>query len=124
MLTPDATPDHAAGRGCRTAAAVAACLLQAALVLICFGAMYLGMKTNGQVFTETLEQTRRETWLAGATVAGLVTAVPLAYALAKRRPGLLAFETAVLAVVIVLGVYFHHLIPVPPGTYSSGIPGP
>jgi hypothetical protein len=111
-------------RSRRALASVVAVVAQMIVLLVCSGAMYLGMKTNGQVFTETLESTRRETWLVSVSVSALVSVGVLAYALARHRVGLLTFEIIVLAIVIIGAVYFYHLIPVPAGAHTRGIPGP
>jgi cytochrome bd-type quinol oxidase subunit 2 len=95
----------------------------------CLLAMYLGMKTNGQVFTETIEKTRRATWDIASGVGLTVSCVALVYFIFRyvvTRKGILVLlaQVVVMALAIVIVVSFHGAIPVPPGTQTTGIPGP
>jgi fatty acid desaturase len=83
--------------------------------------MSAALETNYQVFTEMMVSDRRETWLTAVIVMAVVTAGALAYALVRRRLPLVVFEVAAVVVVVLLAVYFHHAIPVPPGSQSPGI---
>lgn len=99
-------------------------------ILILIGSllvMWAGLKTNGQLFTETLENTRRETWAVGSGLAIAAVAGSLGYFLIRfvktRSGGSLVLGQFVLMLLIIgLAVWFHRAIPVPPGTYTTGIP--
>jgi hypothetical protein len=96
------------------------------VLAVAFLVMFVGLKVNGQVFTEMLPKTRRFTWEVGSVTSLAVTCgvfvVFLARSLVTRR-GLLLLLTQAVLVAIVIGVvvWFRGALPVPPpGQHSGG----
>jgi hypothetical protein len=117
-------------RGCwHRALAIAAGLGQLVVIAVAMLVMTAGLKTNGMVFTEVMTKTRRLTWEIGSIVALVTAGGFLAYLIARAmatRRGVLAILVQVILVCVVasLAAWFHRAIPVPPGTHTTGIPGP
>jgi dolichol kinase len=113
---------RAPGQGRRSiAGSIVLVTAQVIIVLLCVGVMNAALETNNQVFTETMESDRRETWLTAVIVMAVVAAGALAYALVRRSLPLVVFEVAAVVIVVLIAAHFHHAIPVPPGTQSPGI---
>jgi hypothetical protein len=115
--------------GCLTvASAVLIAVFEVVVVAICFIVMYVALKTNGFVLTETLESTRQETWADATAVALVVSGGSFVYYLAYSfmRWRFLALLPQLVFVILVIGAVaaLHAAVPLPPGTNSPGIPGP
>jgi hypothetical protein len=99
------------------------------IVVCCMAVMYAGLKTNGQVFTETLEATRRKTWEDGsvlAIAAGIGAAAYFLFRLLRARSdaGYVALFAQLVLLLLIIGLvmWFHGAVPLPAHIHGRGIP--